>query len=452
MGSEGYSPLFETKAAKGRVLYRVFAASIFVGICLIWSYRVKFVAEGGGRWGWLGLFAAEIWFGFYWVITQAPRWNPIRRRTFKHKLSQRHEGEFPGVDIFVCTADPEMEPPAMAPISPTMLSWRPLNLQSTGYHSARSSTSSQGHLQLTLTSHTDHQSKEVDFIQTLYKDMENRLNYAVKLGRVPDEIQSSSKGFSQWESYASRKDHDTFLQIVIDGRDPKAKDVEGSVLPTLVYLAREKRPRYFHNFKAGAMNALLRVSSQISNGQIILNVDCDMYSNNSDAIRDALCFLMDEEKGHEIAYVQFPQLFDNITKNEIYASSLRVINEVELPGLDSFGGPLYIGTGCFHRRDVLCGKKYSKGYRNDWNSKDYRNSGDDVNELEEKSKHLASCSYEENTEWGKEMGLRYGCPVEDVITGLSIQSQGWKSVYYNPERGAFLGVAPTSLIQTLVPT
>ncbi|XP_023535776.1 cellulose synthase-like protein E1 [Cucurbita pepo subsp. pepo] len=476
MGSEGYSPLFETKAAKGRVAYRVFAASIFVGICLIWSYRVKFVGGGGGRWGWLGLFAAEIWFGFYWVITQAPRWNPIRRRTFKHKLSQRHEGEFPGVDIFVCTADPEMEPPAM--VISTVLSvmaydYPPEKLSVYLSDDAGSKLTYYALMEASqfakhwipfckkfniqprspaayFASHTDHQSKEVDFIQTLYKDMENRINYAVKLGRVPDEIQSSSKGFSQWESYASRKDHDTFLQIVIDGRDPKAKDVEGSVLPTLVYLAREKRPRYFHNFKAGAMNALLRVSSQISNGQIILNVDCDMYSNNSDAIRDALCFLMDEEKGHEIAYVQFPQLFDNITKNEIYASSLRVINEVELPGLDSFGGPLYIGTGCFHRRDVLCGKKYSKGYRNDWNSKDYRNSGDDVNELEEKSKHLASCSYEENTEWGKEMGLRYGCPVEDVITGLSIQSQGWKSVYYNPERGAFLGVAPTSLIQTLV--
>lgn len=25
----------------------------------------------------------------------------------------RHEGELPGVDIFVCTADPDMEPPAM---------------------------------------------------------------------------------------------------------------------------------------------------------------------------------------------------------------------------------------------------------------------------------------------------------------------------------------------------
>ena len=48
------------------------------------------------------------------------------------------------------------------------------------------------------------------------------------------------------------------------------------------------------------------------------------------------------------------------------------------------------------------------------------------------------------------MGLRYGCPVEDVITGLSIQCQGWKSVYYNPQRKAFLGVAPATLPQTLV--
>lgn len=86
----GYLPLFETKEAKGRVVYRVFAASIFVGICLIWSYRVKFLPEDeGGRWVWLGLSAAEVWFGFYWVLTQAPRWNPIHRLTFKHNLSKR---------------------------------------------------------------------------------------------------------------------------------------------------------------------------------------------------------------------------------------------------------------------------------------------------------------------------------------------------------------------------
>lgn len=70
------------------------------------------------------------------------------------------------------------------------------------------------------------------------------------------------------------------------------------------------------------------MSSRISNSPIILNVDCDMYSNNSEAARDAMCFFLDEEKGHEIAFVQFPQAFENITKNDIYASSLRVIMEV----------------------------------------------------------------------------------------------------------------------------
>ena len=70
------------------------------------------------------------------------------------------------------------------------------------------------------------------------------------------------------------------------------------------------------------------MSSKISNGQVILNVDCDMYSNNSQVVRDALCFFMDEEKGHEVAFVQFPQNFDNVTKNELYSNSSRIFNEV----------------------------------------------------------------------------------------------------------------------------
>ncbi|KAL2483905.1 Cellulose synthase-like protein E1 [Forsythia ovata] len=48
------------------------------------------------------------------------------------------------------------------------------------------------------------------------------------------------------------------------------------------------------------------------------------------------------------------------------------------------------------------------------------------------------------------MGLKYGCPVEDILTGLSVQCRGWISVGFNPERRGFLGVAPTSLLQTLV--
>lgn len=84
-------PLFETRKAKGRVTYRLFAASIFVGICLIWVYRVSHIPKQGedGRWVWIGLLCAELWFGFYWILTQALRWNQVYRQTFKDRLSQR---------------------------------------------------------------------------------------------------------------------------------------------------------------------------------------------------------------------------------------------------------------------------------------------------------------------------------------------------------------------------
>ncbi|XP_021818112.1 cellulose synthase-like protein E1 [Prunus avium] len=481
---EEHLPLFETKRAKGIVLYRLFAASVFAGICLILVYRLSHVPKAGadGRFGWIGLLGAEIWFAFYWLLSQASRWNPVYRHTFKDRLSQRYENELPGVDIFVCTADPTIEPPMM--VINTVLS-----VMAYDYPPEKLSVylSDDGGSEITycalleaveFAKHwipyckkynveprspaayfvsvpaddavEDNQAKDFVVIKKLYKDMENKIENAVKLGHISEEVRSKHKGFSQWDTYKSRRDHDTILQIAIDGRDPNAADVEGCGLPTLVYLAREKRPQYHHNFKAGAMNALIRVSANVSNGNVILNVDCDMYSNNSMAIRDALCFLMDEGKGHEVAYVQFPQNFDNLTKNELY-SSFRIISEVEMHGSDGYEGPIYIGSGCFHRRDTLCGRKFMKGSKSDmkWEiSRKREESG--IHELEENSKSLASCTFEQNTEWGKEMGLKYGCPVEDVITGLSIQCRGWKSVYCNPTRKAFLGLAPTTLPHTLV--
>lgn len=71
------------------------------------------------------------------------------------------------------------------------------------------------------------------------------------------------------------------------------------------------------------------MSSKISNGPIILNVDCDVYSSNSDSVREALCLFMDEEKGHEIAFVQFPQWYYNLTRNDLYGTCFRVISEVD---------------------------------------------------------------------------------------------------------------------------
>lgn len=52
-------------------------------------------------------------------------------------------------------------------------------------------------------------------------------------------------------------------KVLVDGKRAEATDNEGNLMPTLVYLAREKRPEYFHNFKAGAMNALVRTKQAL---------------------------------------------------------------------------------------------------------------------------------------------------------------------------------------------
>jgi hypothetical protein len=72
----------------------------------------------------------------------------------------------------------------------------------------------------------------------------------------------------------------------------------------------------------------IRVSSVISNSPIIMNVDCDMYSNNSGSIRDALCFFLDEEQGEDIGFVQYPQNFENVVHNDIYGNPINTVNEV----------------------------------------------------------------------------------------------------------------------------
>nr|GMD51609.1 cellulose synthase-like protein E1 [Ipomoea batatas] len=474
-----YQPLFESRIAKGRLVYRLFSASIFVGIVCVWIYRVIHIPEAGeyGRMGWIGVFGAELWFGIYWIFTQAQRWSPVFRQPFRQTLLKRYGKDLPRVDVFVCTADPATEPPIM--VVNTVLSTMAYDYPSeklsvylsddagselTFYALMEASNFSKHWIPYckkfnieprspsAYFSSTPDVSSGTDFshVKKLYEDMEKRIESACQLGRIPKDEYHKHTGFSKWDSSPSRKNHAAILQIVIDGREGEGKDSEGHSLPTLVYMAREKRPHHFHNFKAGALNALIRVSSEISNAPIILTLDCDMYSNDSGSVQDALCFFMDEEKSHNIAYAQYPQSFHNTTKNDLYGGCLRVPYDVEFHGLDGFGGPWYIGTGCFHRREALYGREFSEAARNELKSDPPRRTHKNLDEFEESLLELVSCTYEENTQWGYEIGVKYGCLVEDVLTGFSILCKGWKSVYFSPARRAFLGVTATTLEQILV--
>ncbi|CAL0334715.1 unnamed protein product [Lupinus luteus] len=134
-----------------------------------------------------------------------------------------------------------------------------------------------------------------------------------------------------------------------------AHDMEGNELPRLVYVSREKRPGYQHHKKAGAENALVRVSAVLTNAPYILNLDCDHYVNNSKAVREAMCFLMDPQVGRDVCYVQFPQRFDGIDRSDRYANRNTVFFDVNMKGLDGIQGPVYVGTGCVFNRQALYG-------------------------------------------------------------------------------------------------
>nr|XP_027061310.1 cellulose synthase-like protein E6 isoform X2 [Coffea arabica]XP_027063968.1 cellulose synthase-like protein E6 isoform X2 [Coffea arabica] len=403
--------LFETKAAEGgsvAAAYKVFAFTVLVSIVLIWLYRLTYIPGVGepGRWVWIGMFVSELLFGFYWIITQSVRWNVVQRIPFKDRLSLRYEDKLPDVDIFICTADHVVEPPIM--VIDTVLSAMSYNYppeklsiylsddggsEFTFYALLEVSDFAKYWLPFCkkfkleprapavyfkrniLDSHDLVLAQEESKVKKLYEDMASRIETVVEEGGIPKEIKEKHKGFSEWNSLIARNDHQSIVQILIDRRNPNSVDIDGHQLPTLVYLSREKRPQRPHHFKAGSMNALIRVSSKISNAPIILNLDCDMYSNDSDALRDSLCFFMDEKQGHRTSYVQYPQRYHNITKHDIYSSVARVVHQ---------------------------------------------------------------------------MGLVYGCPVEDIVTGLAIQCRGWRPIYHNPSRYAFLGIAATTLDQSLV--
>ncbi|KAG9451679.1 hypothetical protein H6P81_004583 [Aristolochia fimbriata] len=164
----------------------------------------------------------------------------------------------------------------------------------------------------------------------------------------------------------SKGDHAGIIQVML--KPPSDEPLYGSAddsrqidltdadirLPLLVYVSREKRPGYDHNKKAGAMNALVRASAIMSNGPFILNLDCDHYIYNSQAMREGMCFMMDRG-GDRICYVQFPQRFEGIDPSDRYANHNTVFFDVNMRALDGIQGPVYVGTGCLFRRVALYG-------------------------------------------------------------------------------------------------
>ena len=93
----------------------------------------------------------------------------------------------------------------------------------------------------------------------------------------------------------------------------------------------------------------IRVSAVLTNGAYLLNVDCDHYFNNSKALKEAMCFMMDPAYGKKTCYVQFPQRFDGIDLHDRYANRNIVFFDVGSTGCliaNSFSIVFYCACAC----------------------------------------------------------------------------------------------------------
>ncbi|KAE9611358.1 putative cellulose synthase (UDP-forming) chromatin regulator PHD family [Lupinus albus] len=370
--------------------YRIIIVLRIAILGLFFHYRILHpVNNAYGLW--LTSVICEIWFAVSWILDQFPKWCPIERETYLDRLSLRYEkegktSELADIDVFVSTVDPSKEPPLIT--ANTVLS-----ILAVDYPVDKVScyVSDDGAAMLTfeaLSETSEFARKWVPFckkfsieprapewyfahkvdylkhkvdasfvrerraIKREYEEFKVRINALVAMAqKVPEDGWTMQDG-TPWPGNNVR-DHPGMIQVFLGQNG--IRDIEGNELPRLVYVSREKRPGYEHHKKAGAMNALVRVSAVISNAPYILNVDCDHYINNSKALREAMCFMMDPTSGKKICYVQFPQRFDGIDRHDRYSNRNVVFFDINMKGLDGIQGPIYVGTGCVFRRQALYG-------------------------------------------------------------------------------------------------
>ncbi|XWS48780.1 hypothetical protein CRYUN_Cryun13aG0105700 [Craigia yunnanensis] len=427
----------------------------------------------------LSLLVSDLVLAFTWGTSQAFRMYPIRRKQFPENLKKNvSEQDFPGLDVFICTADPYKEPP-MSVINTA------LSLMAYNYPTKKISVyvSDDGGSALTLFAFMEaakfasywlpfcrennimDRSPDVYFasalscsssvaqkIKEIYENMKVRVENVVNRGEVREIYITNGqerKAFDKWTDTFTPQDHPTVIQVLLDSSTDK--DITGHCLPNLIYVSRQKSKTSTHHFKAGALNVLLRVSTIMTNAPIILTQDCDMYSNDPQTPLRVLCYVCDPAIEQTLGFVQFPQRFPGINKDDTYGCEYKHLAVIHLLGFDGLRGPYYCGTGTFFRRRALFGDPSTSGKADilELSPDHIVNKPIKSPDILALAHQVASCTYENQNKWGYKMGFRYGSLVEDFYTGYRLQCDGWRSIFCNPERAAFLGNVPINLVDVL---
>ncbi|KAJ7952168.1 Cellulose synthase [Quillaja saponaria] len=479
-------PLHTLKFKPGTLLNRLFALVYTCGIIALLYHHVSKLnmlhsdAQQDSIIISLTFLLSDFLLAFLWTTRQAFHMRPVHRHEYPENLLFSNKSDFPALDVFICTADPYKEPP-MDVVNTA------LSVMAYEYPPDKVSVyvSDDGGSQLTLFAFMEaakfathwlpfctennllHRSPEAFFasthsfnlqthkIKTMFEGMRTKVEQVVARGKVDDNFdlvnEQERKVFNKyWTDNFAPRNHPTVIQVLL--QSDKDKDIKGQEMPNLIYLSREKTTTLPHNFKAGALNALLRVSATMTNAPVVLTLDCDTYSNDPKTPSRALCYLLDPKLRNKLAYVQFPQRFHGLNKNDIYALEYKGLFHINMEGVDGLAGPNYVGACCFfNRRAFFGGPSFFVSPELPELSPEHVFNKPILNsqQILARAYHVANSNYENQTKWGSEVGFRYGSLVEDFYTGYRMQCDGWKAMFCNPDKAAFLGDSPINLLGML---
>uniref|UniRef100_M1A4Z2 Cellulose synthase CslG n=1 Tax=Solanum tuberosum TaxID=4113 RepID=M1A4Z2_SOLTU len=369
---------------------------------------------------------------FMWFTSQSFRTRPIASEQFPEML-EKFEDDFPVLDVFICTADPYREPPGN--LANTILS-----VLAYDYPTEKLSiyVSDDGESELTLfalaeaarfgvhwlpfcrengvvercpdayfSSDNYAENSQLHKIKLMYEIMITRINNVVERGKVNEEHISNEDEQEAYSKYSSDgftpHHHPSIIQVLLANN--KDKDITNVFMPNLVYISRQKSKTSPHHFKAGALNVLLRVSGIMTNGPIILTLDCDMYSNDPSTPKRALYYFLDQSIWPNLAFVQSPQRFHGLNWADIYASEFKALAHANPMGMDGLCGPNYMGTGCFFKRRAFFGGP-SSFEQQEMIQDHVVNKPIEAQTILEQAHQMASVNYENQTNWGSQ-GMLY---------------------------------------------
>ncbi|MFX9845281.1 hypothetical protein ABTP16_05170, partial [Acinetobacter baumannii] len=426
------------------------------------------------------VFVSEIILSFFWALHRAPRWRPVNQYTYPERLPG--DEKLPRIDVFICTADPSKEP--SIGVMNTVISAMSLDYPT---EKIAIYLSDDGGSYVTLEAMKEAWKFAkwwIPFCKKYELQVRCPQAYFSTAESVGGKFVSSSEFLAEqevmkqkYEEFKEALEKNSVNAASSVSRDHPAKievinsideDSKQDQMPFLVYVAREKRPGHHHHFKAGAVNVLLRVSAMISNAPIFLVLDCDHYCNDPTSARQAMCYYFDPEISQELGWVQFPQYFHNMSDHDIYDGRLHYYWR-EWIGYDGLRGPPISGCNFYMKREAVYGTekiridtdlgKLKKSFGPSiefiksiykMNTPNLSTDGKIPDALRKEMDLVASCTYDDETEWGKEVSYRYFTVVEDITTSLIFHSKGWISVWVDPDRRCFLGSATTSLNDMLV--